>query len=314
MNRSEQIRAALPLLSELDRIALEDALHDELDERCSQVNLKPVAGCPGSFEADETSGVLFWLQSGLALTTDDHWQTKGTPAHAPFPKLGYLRHLFGAMLKLLAFPELKRSSLFICKSRDMMCSYSVMGYATWAAQWRPQTFFVLQTQKEQKVVELLRYCRTLYHSQPIWLQERHPLEADNVLEMRWKNGSRVLGVPGGEAQIRIHHPFAYVVDEAAFLPDFEECLNAVLPVAPQIIALSTAAPSRFMDLCGLDTEDSNWQSATKAMRKDDSTAFTGPETVQHAARDPEPSSGSAALGQGGVRHMLDNGMPEIRRP
>ncbi len=79
--------------------------------------------------------------------------------------------------------------------------------------------------------------------------ERHPLVTDNTLERVWKNGSRVLGVPKGENQIRVDHPFGYLADEAAYLPEFELCINAVLPVAKQIIAISSAAPGPFADLC-----------------------------------------------------------------
>lgn len=314
MNRADQIRAAVPMLSELERLELERALHDELDERCAMVNLKPIEGCPDYFEASETSGCLFWLQN-LTMTTDDHWQTKGTPAKAPFPKLDYLRPLFGAMQKLLAHPELKRDSLFVAKSRDMLVSWSVMGYVTWMAQFRPQTFWVCQSAKEDKAVELLRYARTLYHNQPSWLQERHPLEADNVLEMRFKNGSRILGVPAGEDQIRIHHPFGYFADEAAFLPNFEDCLNAVLPVVSQVVAVSTAAPSRFCDLCELDGADSNSGGEYRPTPTvpDDAPPYVGQhDTIQWPAPGRQDNAPGGDRGRGGVRHFR-GGMPEVFR-
>ena len=46
------------------------------------------------------------------------------------------------------------------------------------------------------------------------------LVKDNALERVWKNGSRVLGIPKGEDQIRVHHPHGVLFDEAAFLPEF----------------------------------------------------------------------------------------------
>ena len=75
------------------------------------------------------------------------------------------------------------------------------------------------------------------------------LVKDNALERVWKNGSRVLGIPKGEDQIRVHHPHGVLFDEAAFLPEFMECVAAVQPVAKQIIAISTGNPGPFADAC-----------------------------------------------------------------
>jgi hypothetical protein len=230
---------------ELGEIAwlLTEAEHDHMDSLCAQVDVTPGG------EASEKSGSLYWLQSGLTMTTDDHWQTTGRPHKAPFPRKSYLRFVFGALLRLVANPELQKDVLFIPKSRDMLVSWSVMGFITWMCQWRPQTFWITQADKEDKAGELLRYARTLYYNQPDWLQRRHVLEMDNLLEMRWTNGSRLLAVAAGEDQIRVHHPHGWFADEAAFLSNFEQCLNAVVPVAAQIIAISTATPGFFGDQC-----------------------------------------------------------------
>lgn len=218
---------------------------DRLDQRCGELAITVESGC---LRASESSGPLYWLQNHT-LTTDDHWQIKGTPAKAPFPRKSYFEWLFGAMAKLLWQPELKKDALFVPKSRDMLVSWSVMGFITWMCQFRPQTFWIAQSAKEDKAVELVQYSRTLYHNQDEFLRERHPLEADTNLEIRWKNGSRILGLPAGEDQVRIHHPFGWFADEAAFLPDFIQCFDAVRPVAAQIVAVSTAAPGAFADEC-----------------------------------------------------------------
>ena len=81
------------------------------------------------------------------------------------------------------------------------------------------------------MAELIRYCRILYRRQPDWMKERNPLVVNNEVELARKNGSGVLGMPKGKNQIRIHHPYGYLVDEAAFLPEAEQCFNAVRPVA-----------------------------------------------------------------------------------
>lgn len=223
--------------------------HDRLDELCSRAEVTPVDGCPDCFQASEKCGPLYWLQN-LTLTTDDHWQMKGTPYKAPFPRKSYLTHLFGELALLTAKPELRTRRTFIPKSRDLMVSWSVMGFITWMCQWRPQTFWIAQSEKEDKAAELLTYSRTLYGNQPDWLQQRHPLVTNNVLEMKWANGSRILGLPSGADQIRVHHPHGWFADEVCFLSDFENTLNAVIPVVAQVVAVSTArAGNYFADAC-----------------------------------------------------------------
>ena len=54
---------------------------------------------------------------------------------------------------------------------------------------------------------------------------------------------------GGADQIRQYHPSVLILDEAAFLSDFEESYAAADPVAAQIIAVSSAAARYFGDVC-----------------------------------------------------------------
>ena len=65
----------------------------------------------------------------------------------------------------------------------------------------------------------------------------------------WANGSTLRGIPQGADQIRMFHPTLYLVDEAAFIDDFEQSYGAAEAVASQIIAISSAAPSYFGDVC-----------------------------------------------------------------
>jgi hypothetical protein len=45
------------------------------------------------------------------------------------------------------------------------------------------------------------------------------------------------------------HPFVAVFDEIAFMPDAEQCFNAVAPVAKQVIGVSSADPGWMGDQC-----------------------------------------------------------------
>jgi len=90
----------------------------------------------------------------------------------------------------------------------------------------------------------------LYRNQAEWLKRRHPLKRDaTALSIEWADGGKLYGIPGGEDQIRMYHPSIYIMDESAFMPHAEACYNAVLPVAQQIIAISSAGPGWFGDQC-----------------------------------------------------------------
>lgn len=124
-----------------------------------------------------------------------------------------------------------------------------MVYATHAAQWK-KAEVIVQTDSEDKAMELVGYSECLYRQQPDWLKVRHPLKRDaSTLEVQWADGGRVLGIPKGVNKIRIYHPTIYIMDEAAFLPEAQQCYDAAQPVAKQIIAISSAGPGWFGDEC-----------------------------------------------------------------
>jgi hypothetical protein len=71
------------------------------------------------------------------------------------------------------------------------------------------------------------------------MQDKNKLTVDNAVELKRRNGSHVLAVPQGENQVRLYHPHLYMQDESAFLPEAEQCFNAVRPVAKQIVCVSS---------------------------------------------------------------------------
>lgn len=179
-----------------------------------------------SFDA----GPMLWLTQHTA-TEDLHWLQKGTPPVAPFPVKEYLRVTMQYLLS--------EETIFIPKSREMMTSWLVCGYISWMCQWMPHIFWILQTEKEDKATQLIDYCRILFNRQPEWMQERNPLVVSNSVELKRANGSHILAVPQGENQVRLFHPYGYMQDESAFLPEAEQSFNAVRPVVKQIVAVSS---------------------------------------------------------------------------
>ncbi len=230
-------------LATLDRL-LKENIYDHKDSLCSLAELDEKGW------AKESSGPMYWLQN-LTKTNDDHAAAKGTPAKASFPRKPYFLPLMGELLQPVLHPSPQCQSLLIPKSREMMTSWTICGYVAWLCQWRPGTLAVVQTLKETKAAELVRYVTILAENQEPFLQERHPLDYSNAMETGWKNGSRVFGIPGGENQIRMFHPMVVVFDEMCFMEDGQACFDAVLPVAKQIIGVSSAFPGWMADQCSI---------------------------------------------------------------
>jgi len=157
----------------------------------------------------------------------------------------------GELLKPVIHPSPDCRTTLFPKSRELMTSWTICGYVAWLCQWRPGTTAVIQTLKETKAEELVRYIAILTENQEPFLQERHPVSRSVALEIEWKNGSRVFGIPGGENQIRMFHPFVAIFDEMCFMEDAEACYAAVLPVAKQIVGVSSARASWMGDQCSI---------------------------------------------------------------
>jgi hypothetical protein len=188
---------------------------------------------------------LYWAQN-WTKTENPHYLEQNREFAAPFPGKSYFKVLFDA---LAANRDAAVPSIFIPKTREMVTSWSVMVYASHRAQWY-RADVIVQTESEDKAMELVGYAECLYRYQPDWLRARHLLKKEpSTTEMEWANGGRVLGIPKGVNKIRLYHPTIYIMDEAAFLPEAQQCYDAAQPVAKQIIAISSAGPGWFGDEC-----------------------------------------------------------------
>lgn len=185
---------------------------------------------------------IYWAQR-WTKTENPHYIEQNLEFQAPIPDKSYFRPLFSAFAQ--------EDRLFIPKTREMLTSWAVMIWATYRAQWF-KAECVVQTESEDKAKQLLSYADCLYRNQDPFLKAFHPLASEpSALSIEWAGGGRVFGIPKGETKIRMYHPTLYIMDEAAFLPEAEQCYNAAHPVAKQIIAISSAGPGWFGDQCSL---------------------------------------------------------------
>jgi hypothetical protein len=193
---------------------------------------------------------LHWLQHHTK-TRDDHWRENGTELYRKFPDWPYFPRLF----------ELMQSErrLFLPKSREMMLSWAVMAYAVWLAQWHNGSQIIVQSEKSTKSIDLVGgtgvsgYCLTLWEQQDACLKRLHPLTkrpedmAGDLIT--WKNDSSIRAVPGGADQVRQYHPALFIMDEACFLTEAAASYDTAEPVTTQIIAVSSAGPSWYGEVC-----------------------------------------------------------------
>lgn len=212
-------REYLALLEDDELADVEAELYNKLDQRC---------------QADP----LYWGQN-WTYTENPKWKEEGREWCANFPKKSYFLPLFDAFRK--------RKRLFVPKTREMMTSWCAMLWATHQAQWE-KAEVIVQADKEEKACELVAYAGCLYRHQPEFLKERHPA-VSGMAELRYAAGGRIFGIAHGEHKIRLYHPTIYIIDEASFLPEAQQCYDAAEPVASQIIAISSAGPGWFGDEC-----------------------------------------------------------------
>ena len=183
---------------------------------------------------------LLWAQT-YTLTENPKYAKQGLEFKGPFPDKSYFKPLFAAFTRY--------SRLFVPKTREMLTSWCVMAYGANQAQWH-KAEVIVQTDKEDKASELIGYAECLYRNQEDWLKARHPLKQEaSSLAIEWASGGRIFGIPKGVNQMRLYHPTIYIMDEAAFLPEAQQCFDTSQPVAGQIIAISSAGPGWFGNEC-----------------------------------------------------------------
>jgi hypothetical protein len=137
-----------------------------------------------------------------------------------YPAYPFLRNLIHAMYhnRLVLIP----------KSRQMLMSWSAVGYFLWKAIFTGPSLILFLSRGESSAQELLLRTRFLYDHLPRWMQPALGRDSREELELR-RIGSRIISLPATRNAPRMYSPSAVFWDEMAFTPWDEDIWAALKP-------------------------------------------------------------------------------------
>ncbi len=185
--------------------------------------------------------VLTWLQHHTQ-TKDPHWrEAKARSPYRPFPDKPYFRPIIEVLQR--------EPVVFCAKSRDLMMSWLFVGFFTHDCMTTPGVEVLFQSQTEDKAAELVDYAKILYRRQDPDIKDLYPLAAplakQSRLELNFKDGNRIVGIPHGADKVRSYHPTALFIDEAAFVADAGHSYEEAIAACKKIAVLSSADSGWF---------------------------------------------------------------------
>jgi hypothetical protein len=214
--------------------------HNRIDKACAQRVVS------------HSAGPMYWLRN-WTLTENFQWQAQGKKPKDRFPLKPHQGYDWDYLDWLMHY-LLTESEVYVAKTREMMTSWEVVGYITWMCQFQPSTGWIAQSEDDEKAKGLIKYSNILYSNQEEWMKRRHPLKGAKHDEgtqhkIEWANGSWFRAVASGERKLASDHPYGYFNDESAHQPAWEATLNIAKPAVKQVLCVSSAAASRFGELC-----------------------------------------------------------------
>lgn len=174
----------------------------------------------------ETNRPLIW-------TKDE--QDKRAPLK-PFPAdLEYVHELF----------KIYENEKFVMldKARQMFCTTSICLFSHWECLYRPARRIMLSKSTQDEANEILMdKVRFVHSNTPAWVQAYHRISSKPKNKINYfRTASVFAGVPQNVArrQSRGNSASRLIVDEGARQDQFAEIIASSLPMADQILALST---------------------------------------------------------------------------
>lgn len=132
----------------------------------------------------------------------------------------------------------------ILKARQLGLSWLVLCDALHDMLFKPAATILIFSKRDEEAIELLLRLKGIYQRLPRWMQARSII-ADSAHDWQLSNGSSAKAFPatGG----RSYTGSKAIVDEADFVEDLDELINAVQPTVDaggQMIMISTVDKSR----------------------------------------------------------------------
>lgn len=176
-----------------------------------------------------------WLKSALDI---EYWVSSYVYIFNATLKDWIMFALWPAQSNTLAQIE-QDKWLIILKARQLGLSWLVLCYALHSMLFKPAATILMFSKRDEEAIELLKRLKGIYERLPRWMQARGVVQ-DSLHDWELSNGSSAKSFPstGG----RSYTGSLVLVDEAEFVQDLDELINAVKPTIDaggQMIMLST---------------------------------------------------------------------------
>jgi hypothetical protein len=128
----------------------------------------------------------------------------------------------------------------ILKSRQLGLSTVTAAYAVWMSLFHKEKNILVIATKLKTAINFIKKVKTILNSLPAWL--RISSYEETRQEIRFKNGSYIQAIPTSEDAGRSEALSLLIVDEAAFIRNFEEIWTGLYPTLSEggsAIILST---------------------------------------------------------------------------
>jgi hypothetical protein len=155
-----------------------------------------------------------------------HFLTRYVYTHDPvlgvanYPDYSFLRDLVGAMTR--------HRLLLVPKSRQMLVTWTAVGYFLWRAIFLGPSLILFLSRGERSAQELLDRTRYIYGHLPEWMRPSVGRNHRQEFELRHL-GSRLISLPATPDAPRMYAPSGVFWDEMAFTPTDEDIWAALKP-------------------------------------------------------------------------------------
>ncbi|NQT34727.1 hypothetical protein HQ587_06015 [bacterium] len=138
-----------------------------------------------------------------------------------FPDYSFTRGLIDALTA--------QRILIVCKSRQMMATWSVCAWMLYRALNEEPGVYLMLCKGERDSRELLKRLRIMYSLLPENIRIQEEMTRNSDREVVFASGSRILSLPATEEAPRMHSPSGVFWDEMAFTSHSDGIWTAVKP-------------------------------------------------------------------------------------